>query len=50
LEEKVGGGDMALKHERELERETEVEWDIFRARCRDSKNVKANYARYTLMI
>ncbi len=43
-------GDMALKHERELERETEAKWDIFRARFRDTKTIKANCARYTLMI
>ncbi len=35
-------GDMALKHERELERETEVlQWDIFPALCRNTKTIKA---------
>ncbi len=51
MEEKVGGGDVALKHERELERETEVlQWDIFQARCRDTKTIKAHCARHTLKI
>ncbi len=43
-------GDMALKHERELERETEVKWDIFTARCMDTKTNKANCAIYTLKL
>ncbi len=52
MEEKVGAGrDMALKHERELERETEVlQWDIFQTRCRDTKTIKANCGRYKVMI
>jgi hypothetical protein len=42
-------GDMALKHEREQERETEVlQWDIFHEHFRDTKTIKANCTRHTL--
>jgi hypothetical protein len=43
-------GGYGAKARKELERETEVKWDIFTARCMDRKTNKANCAIYTLKL